>query len=150
MNTPRVGVGVMIVREGRVLMAQRASGQRPGWYGWIGGKLEFGETLQACARREAREEAGVAIANLRLLCLSSIIMEDQHWIDVEFLADIATGEPHTTAPEEIGGWAWYPIDRLPAPIFEPARYALESYRSGNLLNEPHLELPHDELEKTEA
>ena len=135
MNEPRVGVGVMIVRDDRVLMAKRARGRWAGWYGWIGGKLEFGEALQDCARRESREEAGVEIANLRLLCLSSIIVEDQHWIDVEFLADIARGEPHTAAPDEIDGWTWCPIDQLPSPIFEPAQKALEAYRSGRLLND---------------
>lgn len=135
MNQPRVGVGVMIVKDGRVLMARRRSGQRPGWYGWIGGKLEFGETLQACARREAREEAGLEVDNLRLLCISTIIVADQHWIDVEFQADIASGEPRAAAPDEIDEWAWYPLDDLPGPIFEPAQLALASYRSGNLLNE---------------
>ena len=135
MAEPRVGVGVMIVRDGRVLMAKRVGGQRAGWYGWIGGKLEFGETLQACARREAREEAGIEITRLRLLCLSTIIVDDQHWVDVEFLADIASGEPHTSAPDEIDGWTWYPIEQLPAPIFEPAQRALEAYRSGRLLND---------------
>ena len=135
MSVPRVGVGAMIVHNGRVLMAQRVSGQRPGWYGWVGGRLEFGETLQDCARREAREEAGIEITNLRLLCISSIIVEDQHWIDVEFLADIAEGEPHAAAPDELIDWDWYPLDQLPGPIFEPANRALESYRTGNLLNE---------------
>ncbi|HEY4689128.1 MAG TPA: NUDIX domain-containing protein [Anaerolineae bacterium] len=135
MDQPRVGVGVMIVQDGRVLMARRVSGQRPGWYGWIGGKLEFGETLQACALREAREEAGVAVTNLRLLCISSIIVQDQHWIDIEFLADIASGTPRATAPDEIDEWAWYPLDDLPGPIFEPAQYALEAYRTGRMLNE---------------
>jgi 8-oxo-dGTP diphosphatase len=135
MNGPRVGVGVLIVQDGRVLMGRRMSGQRPGWYGWIGGKLEFGETLQACARREAREEAGVEVGNLRLLCISSIIVEDQHWIDVEFLGDIVAGEPHVAAPDELIDWAWYPIEQLPAPIFEPAQLALQSYRTGIVLNE---------------
>ncbi len=135
MTEPRVGVGVMIVRGGRVLMAKRVGGQRAGWYGWIGGKLEFGETLQACAQREAREEAGIDITRLRLLCLSTIIVDDQHWVDVEFLADIASGEPHTAAPDEIDGWAWYPIEQLPSPIFEPAQRALDAYRSGRLLND---------------
>ena len=135
MTVPRVGVGVMIVQDGRVLMARRMSGQRPGWWGWIGGKLEFGETLQDCARREAQEEAGVEVGNLRLLCISSIMVEDQHWIDVEFLGDILSGEPHTAASDELTGWAWYPIDQLPSPIFEPAELALQSYRTGKLLNE---------------
>jgi 8-oxo-dGTP diphosphatase len=135
MDVPRVGVGVMLVRHGQVLLGRRTSGQRPGWWGWIGGKLEFGETLQECARREAREEAGIEITNLRLLCISSIFVEDQHWIDVEFLADIAAGEPHAAAPDELTEWAWYPIDELPAPIFEPAERALQSYRTGILVNE---------------
>ena len=134
MTTPRVGVGVMIVRDGRVLMARRVSGQRPGWWGWMGGRLEFGETLQACAKREALEEAGVEVGHLRLLCISSIIVEDQHWIDVEFLGDIISGEPHAAAPDELAEWAWYPIDDLPGPIFEPAELALQSYRTGNLVN----------------
>src|SRR5512136_1699478 len=135
MNVPRVGVGVLIVQDGRVLMGRRMSGQRPGWYGWIGGRLEFGETLQECARREAREEAGVEVGNLRLLCISSIIVEDQHWIDVEFLGDIISGEPRTAAPDELAEWAWFPIDDLPGPIFEPAELALKSYRTGVVVNE---------------
>ena len=136
MNVPRVGVGVMIVRDGRVLMARRMSGQRPGWWGWIGGKLEFGETLQDCAKREAREEAGVEVGNLRLLCISSIIVEDQHWIDVEFLGDILSGEPHTAAPDELtaSGRGTRSIE-LPSPIFEPAELALKSYRTGIVVNE---------------
>ncbi len=135
MTIPRVGVGVMIVRDGRVLMARRMSGQRPGWWGWIGGKLEFGETLQVCAQREAREEAGVEVTNLRLLCISSIIIEDQHWIDVEFLGDIAASEPQAAAPDELVEWGWFPIDDLPGPIFEPAELALKSYRTGAVVNE---------------
>ncbi len=135
MSVTRVGVGVMIVREGRVLLARRVSGQRPGWWGWIGGKLEFGETLQECVKREAREEAGVEVTNLRLLCISSLIVEGQHWIDVELLGDIATGEPRAAAPDELTGWAWHPIDDLPSPIFEPAELALKSYRTGSLVNE---------------
>src|SRR5512134_3166418 len=113
MSVPRVGVGVMIVKDECVLMGRRMSGQRPGWWGWIGGKLEFGETLQECARREAREEAGIEIGNLRLLCISSIIVEDQHWIDVEFLGDIVSGEPDVAAPTELTEWAWFPLEQLP-------------------------------------
>lgn len=134
-KAPRVGVGAMIVKDGHVLMARRVNGQRAGWYGWCGGKLEFGETLQACAKREAREEAGIEITRLRLLCISTFVIDDQHWLDVEFLADIADGEPHTAAPDELTDWAWYPIDQLPSPIFEPAARALEAYRTGRLLNE---------------
>ncbi len=135
MNAARVGVGVMILRDGHVLMGRRMSGQRPGWWGWIGGKLEFGETLQDCARREAREEAGVEVTNLRLLCISSIIVEDQHWVDVEFLGDIAAGEPYAAAPDELTEWSWYSLEALPGPIFEPAALALRSYRTGVLVNE---------------
>jgi len=55
--------------------------------------------------------------------------------EIEFLADIAAGEPHPAAPDEIDEWVWHPLDALPGPIFEPAAYALEAYRTGQILIE---------------
>ena len=74
MNAPRVGVGVMIVRDGRVLMGRRMSGQRPGWWGWIGGKLEFGETLTG---RPVESATSIMRWSIPLACrLISILRPD--------------------------------------------------------------------------
>jgi 8-oxo-dGTP diphosphatase len=68
-NFPRVGVGVMVVREGKVLMGKRKSSHGAGEYSWPGGHMEHMESFEECARREVREETGIEITNVRFLRL---------------------------------------------------------------------------------
>lgn len=57
----RVGVGVAIFdARGRLLMERR---QDNGKWGFIGGALQFGESVSACAVREAEEETGLRLAS---------------------------------------------------------------------------------------
>ncbi len=62
----RVGIGVYVIlrHEGRVLLGRRLT--PPGAHTWQfpGGKLEFGETIEACAARETLEEAGIVVGQL--------------------------------------------------------------------------------------
>jgi ADP-ribose pyrophosphatase len=61
---PRVGVGVLLVDElDRVLLTLRNRPPEAGCWSIVGGKLDFLETLEECAAREAREEVGVAARN---------------------------------------------------------------------------------------
>jgi len=50
-SRPLVGVGTMIWRDGRILLGQRRAAHGAETWGWCGGHLEFGETLEACAAR---------------------------------------------------------------------------------------------------
>lgn len=63
---PHVGVQAIILKEGKVLMGKRIGSHSPNTWGFPGGKLEFGEELLDCARREVLEETGLTIKNLRL------------------------------------------------------------------------------------
>ncbi len=130
MGRPLVGVGVVFVREGRVFLARRQGAHGDNTWASAGGHLEWGETLEECARREALEELGVTVAGLQFLCISNIIAYDRHYVDVEFLGDIGGQEPQLTEPEAFSEFGWFPLDDLPQPLFEAVRYALESYRSG--------------------
>src|SRR5687767_11297013 len=58
---PWVGVGVVVVRDGKVLLIQR--GREPGRGLWAvpGGMVDLGETCQEAARREAQEETGLDV-----------------------------------------------------------------------------------------
>jgi NADH pyrophosphatase NudC (nudix superfamily) len=57
---PRVGVGVLIVDESnRVLLTLRLRAPEAGCWSIVGGKLDYLETLESCAIREARGNATV-------------------------------------------------------------------------------------------
>lgn len=57
--SPRLGVAGIIVHEGKLLLGE--SKKNPGFWILPGGKLEFGEGLLKCLRREYREETHLNI-----------------------------------------------------------------------------------------
>ena len=57
-HRPKVGIGVIIQKDGKLLMGQRRGAHGADTWCPPGGHLEFGETWESCARRETREEAG--------------------------------------------------------------------------------------------
>ncbi|WP_437985827.1 nucleotide triphosphate diphosphatase NUDT15 [Sorangium sp. So ce117] len=131
---PLVGVGVMLVRDGRVLLARRRGSHGDGSYSWCGGHLELGESFEDCAIREVREESGLVVKKLSFLCLSNILAYDKHYVDIQLLAEEFDGEPEEREPHKIAGWCWYPLDALPSPLFRPVELAIASYRSGRRYN----------------
>lgn len=130
LGRPLVGVGVVFVREDKVFLARRQGAHGEGTWASAGGHLEWGETLEECARREALEELGLIVGDLRFLCVSNIIAYDRHYVDVEFLGEIGDQEPRLAEPEAFSHSGWFPLDDLPQPLFQAVTLALESYRSG--------------------
>ncbi len=126
-----MGVGVVFVRRGAVFLARRKGAHGEDSWGSAGGHLEFGETLEECARREALEELGVRVGELRVLCLSNILAYGRHYVDVEFLGDIGDQDPAPTAEDgSFSEYGWYPLHDPPQPLFEPMRLAIDSLLSG--------------------
>ena len=127
---PQVGVGVIFMRGGRVFLAKRQGAHGEDTWASAGGHLERGEPLEECARREAMEELGVTVGELRFLCVSNIIGYGKHYVDIEFVGEIGNQEPRLMEPEAFIDSGWFPLDQLPHPLFHAMRYALDSYRSG--------------------
>ena len=128
---PQVGVGVVFVRDGQVFLARREGAHGEGTWASAGGHLEMGESLEECARREAFEELGVIVGDLRFLCVSNIIAYGKHYLDVEFVGEIGDQEPRLAEPESFSELGWFPLDGLPEPLFPAMRYALDSLRTGS-------------------
>lgn len=130
-HRPRVGVGVMVLKQGRLLLGRRRGSHGAGEYAYPGGHLEHLESFEQCAKREVREETGLEIGPLRFLrVLNTRAYAPKHYVDLAFAADWVSGEPQVLEPEKIDGWAWYPLDALPSPLFGTIPTALEALTTG--------------------
>jgi 8-oxo-dGTP diphosphatase len=130
---PVPALGLMILREGQVLLARRKGALGTGEYSFPGGKLENGESFEAGVLREFSEECGdkIKIKNLRFLVLANILhYRPRHFVNVCFVADWESGEAMNTEPEKLEAWTWYPLERLPFPLFVPSKIMIDAYKSG--------------------
>ena len=130
--TPRVGVGVGVLvldSQQRVLLTLRRRAPEAGHWSILGGKLDYLEKLDQCAIREAREEAGVEVELLRLLCVTDHILPDegQHWIAPAFLARVISGQASNCEPEKTEELRWFALDGVPENLTMTARNAIASY-----------------------
>lgn len=127
---PRVGVGVLLVDAlGRVLLTLRKLPPEADCWSIVGGKLDFLEALEACAIREAREEAGVEIAIERLLCVTDhrLPAEGQHWVSPAYLGRIVSGAARNCEPHKTSEVRWFPLTALPLNLTMTARNAIRAY-----------------------
>lgn len=130
-DRPKVGVGVMVLKDGKVLMCRRKGSHGAGEYAYPGGHMEFGESFEDCARREVREECGLEIGNIRFLRLANVTnYPGKHYVDIALAADWKSGEPQALEPDKADGWQWYELDKLPSPLFEFCKSAFESLKTG--------------------
>ncbi len=126
----RVGIGIMVLREGQILLGRRQGCHGAGEYAWPGGHLEFGETIEECIAREIEEETGLVVHPVRPVSLSNVIKYGRHYIDIQYLVEYVSGIPQVREPDKVENWAWYSLEALPDPLFEFARRGLEGYRAG--------------------
>lgn len=128
---PKVGIGVMIFKNGKVLMGKRKSSHGAGEYASPGGHLEFGESFEEGARRETREETGIEIENIKFRFLANLISyAGKHYVHIQLIADWKSGKPKVLEPEKCEGWDWYDLDDLPQPTFKTYDLLLESLKTG--------------------
>lgn len=126
----KVGVGVMVFKEGRILLSKRKGSHGSGEYAFPGGHLEYMESFAGCAIRETREECGIEIQNINFQFLANIVQySPKHFTHIGLIADWKSGDPVVLEPEKAESWDWFELDSLPEPLFEICRLAVESYRN---------------------
>lgn len=109
-----------VVRNGRYLMIVRGErvSHAPGELGFPGGKVEMADgpdrILESAVRREVAEETGVTVSTeLRYVRSVAFAMRDgTAVVDVLFLAEHLTGEPHIAAPDEVAELRWMTIGEI--------------------------------------
>jgi 8-oxo-dGTP diphosphatase len=90
-DRPFVGVGAVIVHEGRVLLVKRKHEPLAGQWSLPGGAVEVGETLEACLVREMLEETGLEVSVGPVIEVLDRITHDEagqvmyHFVLVDYL-----------------------------------------------------------------
>ncbi|NID16915.1 NUDIX hydrolase [Luteibacter yeojuensis] len=129
--TPIVAtLGYVLSPDGkRVLMIHRnarADDQHLGKYNGLGGKMEPGEDIASCMRREIREEAGIECLEMSLrgtLNWPGFGKQGEDWLGFIFVVTRFDGEPLASNPE--GALEWVPVDALDSlPMWEGDRHFL--------------------------
>jgi 8-oxo-dGTP diphosphatase len=120
MDKVKVGVAAIIERDGKILMGQRKNSHGAGRWSFPGGHIEPGETPEQACEREAMEETGLRLLNIRRGPWTNDIFlaEKKHYITLFLFAD-AEGTPALREPDKCAKWLWVEKDNIPFPQFLP-------------------------------
>jgi ADP-ribose pyrophosphatase YjhB (NUDIX family) len=123
--------GVLVVRDGHLLLVKRAFAPYKGWWDIPGGFLKEGEHPEAGARRELLEETGL---DIRLTGMVGIIMDTYGGTGDATLNVFYTGE--ITGGLELAGsdavvLRWFPAQAIPRNVaFACNREAIRLWKAG--------------------
>ncbi len=117
---PQVGTAIIITRDNKVLLMKRKGPHGTGTWSTPGGHLDFSETPEQCAAREAKEEVGLDVVDIRFRAVTNDIFDatGKHYITL-WMDGKATGEPIIAAEREVAEIGWFVWDALPQPLFLP-------------------------------
>lgn len=121
-----VGVRVFLVRDGEVLLVRHIYENL--WF-LPGGGTQRGETIEQAALREAKEEVGAAISDLRLFGIYTNLKEYKTDHIVVFHACAFSINGGTSG--EIAEARWFPLAQLPENISPGQRRRIEEFLRGN-------------------
>jgi ADP-ribose pyrophosphatase YjhB (NUDIX family) len=113
---PVVGVGAVILREGRVLIVRRANPPLQGQWSIPGGALDLGEKLRDGVAREVREETGLEVEVGPVLDVFDSIFPDAegrtqyHYVLIDYLCRPLSGT--ATAASDASELRWARPDEL--------------------------------------
>ncbi|MGY0065082.1 NUDIX hydrolase [Streptomyces sp. LZ34] len=131
-----VGGHLYLERDGMVLLGKRGPTAAFAALEWhaLAGHVER-ESVRSCVVREAREEAGLVIAEDDLTLVHTVHLLDSAdavpRIQLFFQARRWRGEPKVLEPDKCAAWGWWPTSALPEPIVPYTRAAIDGIRRGH-------------------
>lgn len=113
---PILGIGALIFKGKRILLAQRGKQPLLGWWSLPGGVLETGESLVDGIRREVREETGLEVKPVEIATVFERIMPDDkgrteyHYVLIDYVCRVTggTAQPAT----DVSALAWVREEEL--------------------------------------
>ncbi len=125
-NDPKVAVGVVAQRRGRLLLVRRNHEPRLGEWSFPSGYVDAGEVLEEAAVRETKEETGLDVRIQRLLGAYSAAGE--RVIFIAYAGRVTGGQIEVGA--ECQDVRFFPPDSLPPLAFSHDAAILRAWRLG--------------------
>jgi 8-oxo-dGTP diphosphatase len=121
MDYPRVGVALILEKDGQVLLVRRQGAHGAGTWATPGGHLDFGESPAECAVREMKEEVGITAFDPVFLAITNDVFEKEgkHYITIWMKTEKFQGEPTIASRREVAELGWFSWLELPKPLFLP-------------------------------
>lgn len=123
-RNPVPTVDIIIHHQGGIILIKRKNPP----YGWAlpGGFVDYGETLKQAASREAKEETGLELSNLRQFHTYSDPARDNrlHTITTVYSAD---GHGALQAGDDAAQAEIFPRDKLPSLAFDHGQILLDYF-----------------------
>lgn len=135
MKRPKVGVGIIVRKDNKVLVGKRRGKHGNKTWGFPGGHLEFMEAIEDCVTREVLEETSILVKNIKFAAFTNDLFEDsrKHYITIYMVCDYQSGKVRNVEPEKSGEWYWFSWDELPEPLFLPIKNLLiQNYNPFNI------------------
>ncbi|MEM4733021.1 MAG: NUDIX hydrolase [Candidatus Bathyarchaeia archaeon] len=136
---PVVGVGAIIINDGKILLEKRKSPPAKGKWSVPGGLVELGEKIEQAVIREVKEETGLDVASPRLVDVVDHISLDEegkvmyHFVIIDYFVTVKDGELRAASDADELTWV---------PLIEVEKYDLtESFRRFFRQNRQKLENP---------
>lgn len=115
-SQPVVGVGAIIIENGKILLEKRKN--EPGRGKWTipGGIVELGESLEQTVQREVREETGLEVEKPELIDVVNQVISDEngkvkyHFVIVDYFVKLKGGS--LSASSDAEELRWVPLGEV--------------------------------------
>lgn len=117
-DQPVVGVGAVVVNEGKIVLIKRGNEPSKGKWTIPGGIVELAESPEVAVVREAKEETDLEVAHPTLLDVVSNVDFDEigkvkyHYIIIDYLVYVLNGKAKALSDAE--ELRWVPFDEVEA------------------------------------
>jgi ADP-ribose pyrophosphatase YjhB (NUDIX family) len=119
---PHIGVGAIVIRDGKILMVQRGKEPAKGLWSVPGGRLEHGEYISDAVAREVKEETNLDVEVGELLGVFEVV-GDPHFVILDHIATVV-GEERLNPGDDAAEVRWVKLKDLSklecTPRFEEA------------------------------